>query len=67
MVTDSRYTYGKEVSEMPAGNGTGLMGVGPMTGWAAGSCGGYDRFGLGQPRPWPFSHGVVVLKNSEEE
>jgi hypothetical protein len=46
---------------MPAGDGTGPMGMGPMTGRAAGYCGGYDApgwanfaprrgFGLGRGR-----------------
>jgi hypothetical protein len=30
---------------MPAGDGTGPMGMGPMTGRAAGYCGGYDTPG----------------------
>lgn len=31
---------------MPAGDGTGPMGLGPMTGRAAGYCAGYPRTGL---------------------
>ena len=41
----------KEVSEMPAGDGTGPMGMGPMTGRAAGYCGGYDAPGWANPVP----------------
>ena len=30
---------------MPAGDGTGPLGMGPMTGWGMGYCGGYDAPG----------------------
>ncbi len=36
---------------MPAGNGTGPMGMGPMTGRAAGYCGGYGVPGYANPIP----------------
>jgi hypothetical protein len=36
---------------MPAGDGTGPMGMGPMTGRAAGYCGGYDAPGYAHPVP----------------
>ncbi|MDI6793106.1 MAG: DUF5320 domain-containing protein [bacterium] len=36
---------------MPAGNGTGPMGVGPMTGRAAGYCAGYPVPGFANPVP----------------
>jgi len=36
---------------MPAGDGTGPMGMGPMTGRAAGYCGGYDAPGWANPVP----------------
>jgi len=36
---------------MPAGDGTGPMGMGPMTGRGAGYCAGYDAPGYGNP--WP--------------
>lgn len=36
---------------MPAGDGTGPMGRGPMTGRAAGYCGGYDAPGWANPVP----------------
>lgn len=36
---------GKEVSKMPGGDGTGPMGMGPMTGRAAGYCAGYGMPG----------------------
>ncbi len=42
---------GKEVNEMPAGDGTGPMGMGPMTGRAAGYCGGYGAPGYANPLP----------------
>ena len=34
---------------MPRGNGTGPMGMGPMTGRAAGFCAGNGRAGFGNP------------------
>lgn len=36
---------------MPAGDGTGPMGQGPMTGRGAGYCGGYDAPGYVNPAP----------------
>jgi len=36
---------------MPAGDGTGPMGMGPMTGRAAGYCGGYGIPGYANPIP----------------
>lgn len=36
---------------MPAGDGTGPMGMGPMTGRGAGYCGGYDAPGWTNPVP----------------
>jgi len=47
--------YGEEVNAMPAGDGTGPMGMGPMTGRAAGYCAGYPAPGYANPmagRPW---------------
>ncbi len=41
----------KEVSQMPAGNGTGPWGMGPMTGRAAGFCAGYGVPGYLNPMP----------------
>lgn len=41
----------KEVSQMPAGNGTGPWGMGPMTGRAAGFCAGYGVPGYLNPLP----------------
>jgi hypothetical protein len=34
---------------MPAGDGTGPAGMGPMTGWGMGYCGGYDAPGWAYP------------------
>ena len=36
---------------MPAGDGTGPMGMGPMTGRGAGYCGGYGAPGYANPIP----------------
>jgi len=36
---------------MPGGNGTGPLGMGPMTGRAAGSCAGYPMPGYANPIP----------------
>jgi hypothetical protein len=36
---------------MPAGDGTGPMGMGPMTGRGAGYCSGYDAPGWANPGP----------------
>lgn len=36
---------------MPAGDGTGPRGIGPMTGRAAGYCAGYDRPGFANSIP----------------
>ena len=36
---------------MPAGNGTGPMGMGPMTGRAAGFCAGFGMPGYANPTP----------------
>ena len=40
---------GKEVIDMPAGDGTGPAGLGPMTGRAAGFCAGYPVPGYMNP------------------
>jgi hypothetical protein len=42
---------GKEVFGMPRGDGTGPMGLGPMTGRAAGYCAGYPVPGYMNPAP----------------
>ena len=48
-VTKSEPYDGKEVIDMPAGNGTGPAGLGPMTGRAAGFCAGYPVPGYMNP------------------
>jgi hypothetical protein len=43
---------------MPAGDGTGPYGMGPMPGRAAGYCGGYDAPGWSNPGPgWGLGFG----------
>ena len=42
---------GKEVIRMPAGDRTGPLGLGPMTGRAAGYCAGYPVPGYANPIP----------------
>jgi hypothetical protein len=41
----------KEVIEMPFGDGTGPLGLGPLTGRAAGYCTGSGRPGFANPAP----------------
>jgi hypothetical protein len=42
---------------MPFGDGTGPMGLGPMTGRGAGFCAGFDRPGFASPMPgYPYPH-----------
>ena len=50
----------KEVMTMPGGNRTGPMGMGPMTGRAAGYCAGYPVPGYMNPIPGggPYSFGA---------
>jgi len=59
----------KEGSKMPGGDGTGPMGMGPMTGRAAGFCAGYPvpgtmnpiagrGFGFGRGRGFGFGRGL---------
>jgi len=43
---------------MPAGNGTGPMGLGPMTGRAAGYCTGYGVPGYMNPIPGRLGYGL---------
>jgi len=48
----------KEVKEMPAGDGTGPLGLGPMTGRGMGYCAGYGVPGFANPWPrWGFGWG----------
>ena len=46
---------GKEVSAMPWGDGTGPLGLGPMTGRAAGFCAGYAVPGYMNPAVGPVA------------
>jgi hypothetical protein len=48
---NNRKTFWKEVIKMPFGDGTGPMGMGPMTGRAAGYCAGYPVPGVANPIP----------------
>jgi hypothetical protein len=53
---------GKEVTDMPAGDGTGASGMGPMTGRAAGFCAGFPVPGYMNPvvgRMGFYGHGVL--------
>ena len=45
----ARLNTGKEVSKMPGGDGTGPLGMGAMTGRAAGFCAGYGMPGYMNP------------------
>ena len=47
--TETSRETGKVVITMPAGNGTGPLGMGPMTGRAAGYCAGYPVPGYVNP------------------
>jgi hypothetical protein len=48
----------KEVMEMPFGDGTGPMGLGPMTGRGAGFCAGFGRPGFASSMPsYPYHYG----------
>lgn len=44
-IISEKLNIGKEVSKMPGGDGTGPLGMGPMTGRAAGFCAGYGMPG----------------------
>ena len=52
--------FGKEVSEMPFGDGTGPRGQGPMTGRGAGYCSGYSAPGYAGPPPGWGGYGYGV-------
>jgi len=52
----------KEVIKMPFGDGTGPLGLGPMTGRAAGFCAGFGRPGFASPMPgYPHPYGYGHL------
>jgi hypothetical protein len=60
---DSDETKGKEVINMPFGDGTGPMGLGPMTGRGAGFCAGFGRPGFASPIPGysqPYGYGYLT-------
>ena len=45
---------------MPFGDGTGPLGLGPMTGRAAGFCAGFGRPGFANPMPgYSFPYGYA--------
>jgi hypothetical protein len=45
---------------MPFGDGTGPLGLGPMTGRGAGFCAGFGRPGFARPMPsYPYSYGYA--------
>jgi hypothetical protein len=47
---------------MPFGDGTGPMGIGPMTGRGAGFCAGFGAPGFNNPMPvYPYHYGYVHL------
>jgi len=48
-IISEKINTGKEVSKMPGGDGTGPMGMGAMTGRAAGFCAGYGMPGYMNP------------------
>jgi len=47
---------------MPFGDGTGPMGLGPMTGRGAGFCAGFGTAGFANPMPgYPYHYGYGHL------
>lgn len=57
---DGEETNRKEVIKMPFGDGTGPMGLGPMTGRRAGYCAGFGGPGFANPMPGyarPYGYG----------
>ncbi|MFP3879830.1 MAG: DUF5320 domain-containing protein [Dehalococcoidia bacterium] len=55
---DVEHIEGKEVTEMPFGDGTGPMGQGSMTGRGMGFCTGFARPGFANPVPvYPQRYG----------
>jgi len=50
-IISDKNNIGKGVNKMPGGDGTGPLGMGPMTGRAAGFCAGYGMPGYMNPIP----------------
>jgi len=62
VVGDGEKIKRKEVMEMPFGDGTGPMGLGPMTGRGAGFCAGFGRPVFASPmHGYPYSYGYGNL------
>jgi hypothetical protein len=62
---ESLESTGKEVSHMPFGDGTGPVGLGPMTGRAAGFCAGFPMPGYMTPvmgRAGFYGSGMTAAK-----
>jgi hypothetical protein len=59
---DGEKIKGKEVIKMPFGDGTGPLGLGPMTGRAAGFCAGSRRPGFANRMPgYPYLYGYAPV------
>ena len=62
MAGDGEKIKGKEVMEMPFGDGTGPLGLGPMTGRGAGFCAGFGTPSFASPMPgYPYHYGYAHL------
>ena len=62
--SDSFENPGKEVTNMPLGDGTGPIGLGPMTGRAAGFCAGFPMPGYINPvvgKVGYYIHGIPIF------
>jgi len=63
VVGDGEEIRGKEVIKMPFGDGTGPMGLGPMTGRGAGFCAGFGKPGFASTMPgytYPYGYGHLT-------
>jgi len=63
VVSDGEKIKRKEVIEMPFGDGTGPLGLGPMTGRGAGFCAGFGRPVFDSPMSGythPYSYGNLT-------
>jgi len=58
---DGEKIKGKEVIKMPFGDGTGPLGLGPMTGRAAGFCAGSRKPGFANRMPGPYLYGYAPI------